>query len=94
LRTLGARFDEPLVVGLRGLALGAPEGFRQPHEIAALGVGDETREREQLAALLARHACEHAAVRLDRAQQTDASGDVVVRNGAAGFDGGRHGGAF
>ena len=62
----------------RRFALGAPERLGHPHELVPLRFRDQARERQQLAALLAREAREMRAVRLDGAQHTDASLDVVL----------------
>jgi hypothetical protein len=64
-------------VRLGGLALGAAKSLRHAHEIAPLGFGHESGEREQLAALLLREVRELPAVGLDRAQHAHAGADVV-----------------
>ena len=70
--------DEHSVVRPRRFALGAPERLGHPHELVTLRFRDQARERQQLAALLAREARELRAVCLDGAQHTDASLDVVL----------------
>jgi len=79
LQAQGSLVDEHSVVQPRRLALSASERFGHPHEIVPLGFGDEAREREQFAALLAREAREMSAVRLDCPKDANAGLDVIVR---------------
>ena len=77
--------DGLAVMLLRGFAFGAAEGLRHLDEIVALGLCDETGEREQLTPLLLREAREVRAIGFDRSQHPDASAQIVIGNVHAGI---------
>jgi hypothetical protein len=70
--------DRFAVMRLRGFPFGAPKRLRHPDEIVALGLGNQTREREQLATLVLGEAREVRAIRFDRSKYSQRCTQVVI----------------
>jgi hypothetical protein len=72
--------DGLAIMLLRGFPLGAPEGLRHFDESVLFGLGHQSCEGEQLAALFLREVGEKRSIRFDRLQYSYARAQVVFRN--------------